>query len=187
MEKRLAKKLSDYIVDFKRDVSLRLQEFISQLDETTASMSSIRESADYNELQKMIFEYPKIQITQDDFTKRKRVKNVVPNHDRCQATRANQQQCTRKKKKNQDYCGTHLKGVPNHIKVDDNEVPILQQQKVNIWAQNIKGIEYFVDEKNQIYKHEDIISNINNPTIIATFTKSYDNSFIITPKPGYTL
>ena len=52
----------------------------------------------YNILQ-FIYDYPNMEINKCDLTKRKRVKNVVPLHERyCALRRANEEQCTRRKK-----------------------------------------------------------------------------------------
>jgi hypothetical protein len=48
----------------------------------------------------------------------------------------------------------------------------VSQQNVNVWVQNIKGIEYFIDAKNNVYKHEDVIENATNPQIIAKCSKN---------------
>ena len=55
----------------------------------------------------------------------------------------------------------------------------LNQQSVNIWVQNIKGIEYFIDSSQNVYKHEDVINNSTNPRIIAKYSKSESGAFSI--------
>jgi hypothetical protein len=55
----------------------------------------------------------------------------------------------------------------------------LNQQSVNIWVQNIKGIEYFIDGSQNVYKHEDVINNSTNPRIIAKYSKSETGAFSI--------
>ena len=51
----------------------------------------------------------------EDFIKRKRIKNIVPNYERCIAKRANGEQCTRRNKNGEQFCGTHIKGTPHGI------------------------------------------------------------------------
>jgi len=71
------------------------------------------------------------------------------------------------------YCGTHTKGVPCSIMdKNDGDAPKMNQESVNIWVQNIKGIEYFIDGSNNVYKHEDVINNSTNPRIIAKYVKT---------------
>jgi hypothetical protein len=48
----------------------------------------------------------------------------------------------------------------------------VSQQSVNVWVQNIKGIEYFIDSNNNVYKHEDVIENLSNPQVIAKCFKN---------------
>ena len=37
----------------------------------------------------------------------------VPSSEKCQAKRSNGIQCTRRKKQDSCYCGTHIKGTPH--------------------------------------------------------------------------
>ena len=99
-----------------------------------------------------VYDYEKLKLSKEDFMKRKRVKNIVPSQHRCLAKRANGEQCTRKKKAGCDYCGTHTKGAPSNIMEDENGgmANKVSQQNVNVWVQNIKGIEYFIDSKNNV-------------------------------------
>ena len=53
--------------------------------------------------------------------------------------------------------------------VDDKSKNIT---KIEIWVQEIKGINYYVDSMNNVYKPEDIISNKPNPAIIAKWSLS---------------
>ena len=55
----------------------------------------------------------------------------------------------------------------------------VSQQNVNVWVQNIKGIEYFIDAKNNVYKHEDVIDNTANPQIIAKCSKNESGLYSI--------
>ena len=55
--------------------------------------------SDCNDLMVYMYDYEGFCFTQDDFVKRKRVKNIVPVNDRCCARRANNEQCTSKTKK----------------------------------------------------------------------------------------
>jgi len=59
-----------------------------------------------------IFDYETLVLDPDNFKKRKRIKNSIPNYERCCALRCDNDRCTRKKKKNEYFCGTHSKGTP---------------------------------------------------------------------------
>jgi hypothetical protein len=97
---------------------------------------------------------------------------MVPYSDRCCAKRANGEQCTRRKK--EEYCGTHMKGTPHGI-VDLNQDVTQTTTKVEVWAQDIKGIIYYVDKDMNVYNAEDIVSNKNNPKVIAKYSKDGEN------------
>ena len=68
-----------------------------------------------------IYDYEGLILNGSDFIKRKRVKNEVPLVNRCCALRANKEQCTRRRRKDSEFCGTHIKGSPHGI-MDMNQV-----------------------------------------------------------------
>ena len=194
MERKISGKIDTYIIDLKDALSSKIRELgtaasaaaasESNGNTTDGSASSSGTTIDQlcKQLTKFVYEYEKLKLTKEDFMKRKRVKNMVPIQQRCLAKRANGEQCTRKKKEGCDYCGTHTKGVPCSIMDDEKDGgdnPKLNQQSVNIWVQNIKGIEYFIDGSQNVYKHEDVINNSTNPRIIAKYSKSESGAFSI--------
>jgi hypothetical protein len=194
MERKISGKIDTYIIDLKDALSSKIRELGTAASAAAASESNGNTtdgSASYSgttidqlckQLTKFVYEYEKLKLTKEDFMKRKRVKNMVPIQQRCLAKRANGEQCTRKKKEGCDYCGTHTKGVPCSIMDDEKDGgdnPKLNQQSVNIWVQNIKGIEYFIDGSQNVYKHEDVINNSTNPRIIAKYSKSESGAFSI--------
>jgi hypothetical protein len=161
MEKKINKRIESYISGFKDELCNKLAGL--DTDDETAR----------NHLIKFIYEYERLTLDKDDFVKRKRVKNVVPFFDRCCAKRANGEQCTRRKKESDEYCGTHMKGTPHGIIDSQNEVKDLTQ-KIEVWAQDIQGIVYYIDKNDNVYQSEDIISNKPNPKIIAKYVKTGD-------------
>jgi hypothetical protein len=160
MEKRLANKCNDYIKEFKYNIKDYIDNNLYGLPKE-----------DYHNLIQYIFDYNTIEITKLDFTKRKRVKNIVPFHDRCCALRANNQQCTRRKKNSEKFCGTHIKGIP-HGEISNDNANVKKITKKEIWAQDIGGIIYYIDNDNNVYNHNDIINNTMNPKIIAKYSKT---------------
>jgi hypothetical protein len=44
-------------------------------------------------------------------------------------------------------------------------------QKIEVWAQDIQGIIYYIDKMMNVYQAEDIVSNKQNPKIIAKYVK----------------
>ena len=160
MEKRLSQKCNSYIKQFK----VNIKKFIDT--------SNIQLSQDeYKELIQYIFDYDTITIDKTDFTKRKRVKNIVPFHERCCALRANNEQCTRRRKECETFCGTHIKGTPHGEISNKNNNKTQNLKKKEVWAQDISGIIYYIDAQNNVYDHTDILNNIVNPKIIAKYEK----------------
>jgi len=161
MEKRLNKKLELWITGFKDNIREKANQIgISKNDQT-------------NQLIQYIYDYDRLTFEKEDFQKRKRIKNVVPFFDRCCAKRASNEQCTRRKKDGIEYCGTHMKGTPHGI-IDNQNESKPNTQKIEVWAQDIQGIIYYIDKAYNVYQAEDIIINKLNPKIIAKYTKNGD-------------
>ena len=127
-------------------------------------------NAYHADLMAMVMGYEKFKLCSDDLVKRKRVKNVVPLFDRCVAKRANGEQCTRRKKEGEGYCGTHTKGRP-HGSVNETSENVATNKKVEVWIQEIKGIIYYIDADNNVYDPEDILLNKINPKVIMKFSQ----------------
>jgi hypothetical protein len=159
MERRLNKRINDYIHLFKTELATQLK-----------SVPNFDNDENLHNILNYIYNYEKFALNKDDFMKRKRVKNMVPVYERCCAKRANGQQCTRRKKDEYQYCGTHSKGTPHGI-ITDTE-PINTETKLEVSAIDIKGIVYYLDVNDNVYDTEDIISNQKNPRIIAKYEKN---------------
>ena len=161
MEKRLNKKLESWITGFKDNIREKSNQIgISKNDQT-------------NQLIQYIYDYDRLTFGKEDFQKRKRIKNVVPFFDRCCAKRASNEQCTRRKKDGIEYCGTHMKGTPHGI-IDNQNESKPNTQKIEVWAQDIQGIIYYIDKSFNVYQAEDIVVNKLNPKIIAKYVKNGD-------------
>mgnify|MGYP001347816464 CR=1 FL=1 len=166
MEGRATAKVSDYMQEFKED----MKDYILELECPNDVKSAILQQ---------IYNYHALEFTKEDFVKRKRMKNVVPRCDRCCAKRANNDQCTRKRRDGSLFCGTHVKGTPHGTieNVSSNESASLKQ--VELVAQEIKGIIYYLDDVENVYKTEDVLQNKVNPSVIATYVKLPDGSYSI--------
>jgi energy-converting hydrogenase Eha subunit F len=163
MERRLNKKVESYISSFKDSIKEK------------ASQMGVVNNEEVNQLLHYIYDYDRLSFDKEDFMKRKRVKNFVPIFDRCCAKRATNEQCTRRKKESFEYCGTHIKGTPHGIiDTQENEIKV-NTQKIEVWAQDIQGIIYYIDKFNNVYQAEDIIVNKVNPKIIAKYIKNGEN------------
>ena len=161
MEKRLNKKVESYITTFKDNIR-----------EKTTNMG-ISKNEQVNQLLQYIYDYDRLSFNKEDFQKRKRIKNFVPIFDRCCAKRASEEQCTRRRKIDSEYCGTHLKGTPHGV-IDMQDEPKSTNHKIEVYAQDIQGIVYYIDNNSNVYQTEDIVSNKINPKIIAKFVKNGD-------------
>jgi len=158
MERRLNKKIDVFIHGFKKDVCDKIQsnELLSNNQDDLLTILNY------------IYEYDSFELSKEDFMKRKRVKSTIPVYERCCAKRANNEQCTRRRQIECQFCGTHSKGTPHGI-ITDNEVP--STTKVEVSAIDIKGIVYYLDNNNNVYDMEDVMDMKHNPRVIAKYVK----------------
>jgi len=167
MEKRISIKINDYLDDFKNHIKL----WIEKNDNIEFSTKS--------DLLKYIYDFNNISLEKEDFSKRKRIKSNVPQYLRCTAKRANGEQCSRKKKEDGCFCGTHDKNRPHGIiEIDENNT-IEKFKKVEVWLQEINGILYYIDNFNNVYNTQDIITNKINPDVIYKYILENDKYTII--------
>ena len=159
MERRINKKIESYITELKDCVRAK------------ADQLGLANDPNLSQLVQYVYDYNRLVLSKDDFLKRKRVKNVVHLSYRCCAKRASGEQCTRRKKTDCEYCGTHMKGTPHGI-CDNEEDNKPVGQKVEVWAQEIQGIIYYIDKVGNVYQVEDIIVNKVNPKVIAKYVKN---------------
>ena len=168
MERRINKRIENYVTNFKDDIRKKA--------ETLGLVNDLNLS----QLVQYVYDYERLSLAKEDFMKRKRVKNAVHLSDRCCARRASNEQCTRRKKEGCEYCGTHMKGTPHGIiNLTDNDSSKVTTTKIELWAQDIQGIIYYLDKNNNVYSAEDIVSNKLNPQVFAKYTKKGDNYEIV--------
>tara|TARA_Y100000590_G_C15526886_1_gene941608 strand:- start:499 stop:1014 length:516 start_codon:yes stop_codon:yes gene_type:complete len=161
-----------------RNVEERLNKKIEENFDTIKTniindLKSLEGLIDVSIIENILKKYKINDITSDDLKKRKRIKNVVPYFDRCVGKKASGEQCTRRKKDNYDLCGTHIKGTP-HGKISDN---IENIRKITVFAKEIKGIVYYIDNSFNVYDTEDVYQNKQNPRIIAKYSISENNDY----------
>ena len=169
MEKRLNKKIADWIVKYKDDLRTK----INQLEFAGSEKQKV------NELLEYIYEYEKMSLEKDDMCKRKRVKNAIPVANRCSAKRATGEQCTRRRKDGCEFCGTHSKGTPNgqfqsgttESSSENGHSSSSQTKKIEVYAEDINGIVYYLDKFNNVYSTEDVIKGVENPKIVGKCEK----------------
>ncbi len=114
--------------------------------------------------------------------------HIVTEEQRCVAIRKQGVQCTRKKSKGGMYCGTHCskeqcsRPIAN-ANAKTNEVQMVETtentHKLEVIAQEIQGIIYYIDGNLNVYNTEDIFKNINNPKIIAKAVQLGNNVYSI--------
>ena len=183
MEKRLNKKIEQYVSLFKDEIRNKIIEI------------GFEEKEKINELMGFVYEYNRLTLEKDDFSKRKRLKNSIPVTNRCTAKRANGDQCTRRRRDDSEYCGTHYKSSPHGCVHDFEESPnedtpeyntqptsitetsnyvndTCFSQRLEVIAEEICGIVYYLDKYGNVYCTEDILHGKDNPTIIAKYTKN---------------
>jgi hypothetical protein len=169
MEKRLNKMIETYTTDFKDKMKNKILEM------------NFEDKTKVNEILEFIYDYNRLVIEKEDLVKRKRIKNAIPTNNRCVAKRANGEQCTRRKKKECEFCGTHSKGVPNGMMLY-TEMKSNENENIEVFAEDIKGIVYYIDKNNNVYKTEDILSGKENPLVISKCVKQ--DGFYTIPEFG---
>jgi hypothetical protein len=163
MEKRVNDTVKAYVAKFKDDIRNKIIEL------------GINDSPGANELLEFIYEYERLAFEKEDFMKRKRVKNVVPIMNRCNAKRANGEQCTRKRRDDCEFCGTHYKGTPHGLITQNSAGSASESSetfKLDVFAEEIGGIVYYIDKFNNVYNTDDVLQSKMNPKIIAKWEKA---------------
>ena len=168
MEKHINEKICNYIKCFKDDIKNLIN----------------NENVDINDrgrvqIQNYLDSYSRLELTKQDFVKRKRVKNIVPYYDRCCAKRANGERCTRRRKDDDEYCGTHIKGQPHGVVHNENMGSDKKKKKVVVWAQEIKGMYYYIDDNSNVYEMMDIQEGKENPRIVGKYKLSENGEYEI--------
>ena len=161
MDKRLNKIITAYITKLKDSIKDKITEL------------GFDEKQKTNELIEYVYDFERLSISKDDLSKRKRIKNAIPVMNRCNAKRSSGEQCTRRRKTNCEFCGTHIKSTPHGLinATLTNEICL---QKLEVFAEDIFGIVYYIDKHNNVYKTEDILEGKQNPSIIAKYSKQND-------------
>ena len=156
MEKRLNKKIEVYVSSFKDEIRNKIVEL------------GFEEKTKINDLLEFVFEYDRLTLQKDDFVKRKRLKNSIPLMNRCNARLANGDQCTRRRRDDCEFCGTHYKGTP-HGMINCGEALAQEcaKQHVELVVEDIGGIVYYLDKSNNVYNTEDVLRGMENPNIVG--------------------
>ena len=152
MEKRINSTLEKFLIQFKDDIKKKVSEL------------GFEDKPKTNEFLEYVYEYERMVLSKEDFSKRKRIQNSIPVNNRCIATKSNTEQCTRRRKDGCEYCGTHFKtGTSDDGTASENK------KKVEVTAREMDGIVYYVDNFQNVYRTEDILNEKENPQIIARY------------------
>lgn len=168
MEKHVNEAITEYIHDFKKQLIQIIGEY--KIESEMPHMNSEDAVTNIHQVINFINEYQVLQLKPEDFLKRRRTKNIVPYYDRCIAKRASGEQCTRRKKEGEMLCGTHKKGVPHGMINSENTIT---DKSVTVYAHDIKGIHYYLDEHENVYDTNDVENGVKNPRIIAKYTVNH--------------
>ncbi len=169
MEKRVNAKISLFLRDFKKSI----KDYV----DVNVNINTTEKQDEYNALLQFIYDYPNLELNGEDFSKRKRVKNTVPLFERCCALRANNEQCTRRKRDNKDYCGTHIKGRPYGEITNTNVIE--RPKTITLTSKEIHGILYYIDNNGNVYNTHEVMENKKNPNIIAKYIIDDDGNYTI--------
>ena len=181
MEKHIKQKIENFQLKFKNDIKEWMNSHNASVVDSKYPLAKLD-----SEFLKFVYDYNSMEMNETDFKKRTRIKNIVPQFELCIAKRANDEQCTRRRKTDGKYkdepthfCGTHIKGTPHGIVTNDAAIMPKPNNKVEVWVKDIKGINYYIDSQHNVYNPEDILANKVNPSIIAKWTKNADDVYSI--------
>lgn len=194
MERRINKKLEGYVTSFKDSIRNKISELFSvdnsfraidgesRGETNNAYPSDLEDKTKINDLLEHVYDYERLVLSKDDLIKRKRIKNSIPINNRCNAKRANGEQCTRRRKDDCEFCGTHVKGTPHGFIQLNSNGEELSERKVEVVAEEIFGIVYYIDNLNNVYRTEDILEGKTNPEVIAKCVRN--NNMVSIPELG---
>jgi len=159
MEKRMNTLLEKYLIQFKDHIKQKATEV------------DFTEKSKIHDLLEYVYEYDRLVFTKDDFTRQKRAQNTIPEDSRCIASKSCNERCTRRKKTDSDYCGTHHKNTPA-----EGQDPL---KKVEVIAKEMEGIVYYVDDFQNVYRTEDILNEKENPQVVAKYEQLQGGRYLI--------
>jgi hypothetical protein len=177
MEKRITKKVEAHALAFKEDI----RRWLATNGVRMMGSAGVDLTSDFLQF---VYDHSNVSLEKEDFTKRKRLKNLVPAYERCTAKRANGEQCTRRKREGDNFCGTHVKGAPHGV-IQSDEPAAPAMKVVEVTLQDIRGIQYYIDEAHNVYHPGDIISSAPAPRKIATWQLNEKGEYVI-PELGIT-
>jgi hypothetical protein len=159
------KKFEEYIVEFKTQIRNKI----------IALSFEERENEKVKDLIEFVFEYKRFEVQEE-----RKNNNIVRQGERCIGIRTNGRPCSRRRKKNSQYCGTHTQPLDttentqdcddghdvdddsHHLKVSKSSIT-----NIDLNAEEVQGIVYYIDKDGNVYHPEDVMKQTEAPRIIA--------------------
>ena len=164
MEAKINKKVEQYLDEYRE----KMRGKILELDIDSNIQTKLLET---------VYSFETLQLDREDFMKRKRVVSQVAIEDRCIAKKASGDQCSRKKKHECSFCGTHEKCQPHGVVATSKNDKVVRRCCITVM--DINGINYYVDDNNNVYNSADILSNNSNPRIIGRMQTDNDRTSFV--------
>ena len=165
MERRINIVIADYIKKMKSDTLKYAQQL------------NITGNNGVQDVLQFVSDYERLELKEEHFAKRQRIKHVVSPEKRCNGRRGEGTQCTRRKQDGKEYCGTHMKTsalcelVSSDASASTSSMETSLTKTLEVWSEEIKGIMYYVDAKGTIYDAEDVVCNKSSPRVLGTYNK----------------
>jgi hypothetical protein len=166
MERRINAVITNYINKLKSDA----MKYAQQLN--------ITNNDGVQNILQFVSDYERLELKEEHFAKRQRIKHVVPPEKRCNGRRGEGTQCTRRKQDGKEYCGTHAKTSALCELVSDDSLTASthnattsSSKTLEVWSEEIKGIMYYIDAHGTVYDAEDIVCNKPSPRVLGTYNK----------------
>lgn len=160
IEATINKRTEEYLLAFKQEVKNKA----TCLDFMSADRGKLASLLEY------IYEYPRLVFTEDELHKPKRSKQVnIAMGCRCIAIRTTGDQCTRKRRLNSSYCGTHHKTHKEpevNMEIEEN-IAVPDTFTIEVFTEDVQGIVYYIDLAGNVYNTEDVLMKKKDPRIVA--------------------
>jgi len=126
-----------------------------------------KENLDFEHILEKYLNYDSIDDKQEI---KKRNRKLPPKELQCKGRKSDFEQCTRKKKDNEDFCASHLKNLKY------GSIDMENDDYIEMFEQEIDGKIYYLDNENNVYSH-----CYSSPTLLGTLvndTISYKKNLI---------
>ena len=147
----------DDLDSFSNDLICKLKSLHIDTEKISEIMNYISEQSIFN-------------IQNDVSKKTHRTRKTISISEQCNATRIDGNRCTRRKRTDLHYCGTHL-NCTSYTEFNTME-PIRPIIDKSVSAIDIQGIIYYIDLDLNVYNTEDVLNDVVDPSIIGKASKN---------------